>query len=73
MKHLEEMRALREKGDSELYEDLTGAQQDLFKFRTDLGLRSLANVKSVRQSRKRIARILTVARERELAAGEEQK
>lgn len=68
MKRLEEIKSLRDKTELELEDELSRAHADLFKFRSDLALRSLANVKSIRASRKRIARIMTLARERELAS-----
>jgi ribosomal protein L29 len=73
MRISEELRSLRDKTDYELVEELTHARQDLFKFRTDVAMRSLANVRSIRSTRKKVARILTLARERELAASEELK
>jgi large subunit ribosomal protein L29 len=73
MKQLEEIKSLREKTDDELEDELAGARIDLFKFRTDLAMRSLANVKSIRATRKRVAKILTLVRERELAAREVEK
>ena len=73
MKRSEELKSLREKMDHELVEEEGRARQDLFKFRTDLALRSLANVKSIRSARKRIARIHTIAGERRLAAERAQK
>ena len=73
MKRSEDIKDLRDKSDEDLADEIAKARQDMFKFRTDLAMRSLANVKSIRSSRKRIARILTLARERELAAKEVQK
>ena len=73
MKRSEEIKDLRDKTDGDLAGEVSNARQDMFKFRTDLAMRSLANVKSIRTSRKRVARILTLARERELAAKESQK
>lgn len=73
MKRSEDIKDLRDKPDEDLVAEIAKARQDIFKFRTDLAMRSLANVKSIRSSRKRIARILTLAREREIAAREVQK
>ncbi|MDQ2733158.1 MAG: 50S ribosomal protein L29 [Armatimonadota bacterium] len=69
MKLTEELKSLRERSDEELVEELARAHQDQFKFRTDMALHSLANVKSIKTARKRVARILTLQRERELAGG----
>lgn len=70
MKRSEEIKDLRDKTDQDLADEVAKSRQDMFKFRTDLAMRSLANVKAIRTSRKRVARILTLARERELAAKE---
>ena len=73
MKRTQELISLREKNNIELAEALAIAKADLFQFRTDVAMRALANVKSIGATRKRIARILTLAQERQMAAVEEQK
>ncbi|HET6387014.1 MAG TPA: 50S ribosomal protein L29 [Armatimonadota bacterium] len=70
MKHKEDMRSLRDMTDLELTSELANVRQGMFKFRSDLAMRSLADVKAIRTSRRRVARILTLAREREIASGQ---
>jgi ribosomal protein L29 len=73
VKRSEELKNLKDKSNLELATELARAHQDLFKFRTDLAMRSLANVKAIRSAHKRVARIHTIVRERELqGAGDNQ-
>ena len=57
----------RELSDSELLEALKQAKQDLWSARFALSTRQLNDTSSIPQTRRTIARILTVQRERALA------
>jgi len=60
---LTEIRAL---GDAELQKKLEEAHQELFNLRFKLATRQLVNHRELPKVRKRIARINTIIREREL-------
>ena len=61
---IDDLRALTE---SELEKELEDTHRELMNLRFRPATMQLANVKEIRKARKRIARILTVQRERELA------
>ena len=61
---IDDLRALTE---SELEKELEDTHRELMNLRFRAATMQLANVKEIRKTRKRIARILTVQRERELA------
>lgn len=63
---LDEIRAL---GDEELKKRLDGAHQELFNLRFRAATRQLANHREIPKVKKRIARMKTVIRERELSIG----
>jgi len=58
---------LREMSDEELAKELEEAHRELFTSRLQLSTRQLANTSLARQYRRKIARIKTIQRERELA------
>jgi len=60
---LTEIKAL---GDAELQKKLEEAHQELFNLRFKLATRQLVNHRELPKTRKRIARINTIIREREL-------
>jgi large subunit ribosomal protein L29 len=68
---------LRAKSDEDLAKELAEAHRQWFTVRLQLSIRQLTNVSEARKVRRRIARIKTIQRERELeaamAAAEEQK
>ncbi len=59
---------IREMSDTELEAALAQAKQDLWSARFALSTRQLKDYSSIPQSRRTIARILTVKRERESAS-----
>ena len=61
---IDDLRALTE---SELEKELEDTHRELMNLRFRSATMQLANVREIRKARKRIARILTVQRERELA------
>ena len=61
---IDDIRALT---DEELQEDLDATHRALMNLRFRVATLQLANVNEIRKARKRIARIHTVIRERELA------
>jgi len=63
-----EIDKVREKSDAELEEALRQAKQDLWSARFALSTRQLNDTSSIPQTRRAIARILTVQRERKTAA-----
>ena len=67
---------LRAKSDEDLAKELGEAYRQWFTVRLQLSIRQLTNVSEARKVRRRIARIKTIQRERELeaafAAAEEQ-
>ena len=58
---------IRAMTDEELQEDLDATHRALMNLRFRIATLQLANVNEIRKTRKRIARIHTVVRERELA------
>ncbi len=58
---------IRAMTDEELQEDLDATHRALMNLRFRIATLQLANVNEIRKARKRIARIHTVVRERELA------
>ena len=58
---------LRGMNDQELSDELNSVNRELMNLRFRTATMQLANVNEIRKARKRIARILTVQRERELA------
>jgi len=67
---------LRAKSDEDLVKELGEAYRQFFTVRLQLSTRQLTNVGEARKARRRVARIKTIQRERELvaafAAAEEQ-
>ncbi len=61
---IDDLRALTE---SEIEKELEDTHRELMNLRFRAATMQLVNVKEIRKARKRIARILTVQRERELA------
>ena len=59
----EEIRAL---SDEELTKQLEEAHQELFNLRFRLATRQLVNHRQIRQVKKKIARMMTITRQREL-------
>jgi large subunit ribosomal protein L29 len=59
---------LRAKSDEDLVKELGEAHRQLFTVRLQLSTRQLTNVSEARRARRRIARIKTIKRERELEA-----
>lgn len=59
---------LRAKSDEDLAKELGEAHRQLFTVRLQLSTRQLTNVSEARKARRRIARIKTIQRERELEA-----
>lgn len=59
---------IRQPDDAALNQARTDAQKSIYQFRKDRLSKPQENVKVVKNARKEIARILTVKRERELAA-----
>ena len=59
---------IRSLTDEELTDELEETHRELMNLRFRAATMQLANVKEIRKARKRIARIKTVLRERELAA-----
>jgi ribosomal protein L29 len=53
----------------ELQQDLRDARQELFQNRVRYATRALDNPEPIRKGRKKVARILTYIRQRELAEG----
>ena len=65
IRHADEFRAMN---DAELAEELNKHHHELFNLRFQLAARTQKNHQRMRQVRREIARVLTVARERELQA-----
>ena len=59
-----DIKQLRDLSDGELADKLTEAKQDLWQARFALSTRQLKDYSSISQTRRTIARILTVQRER---------
>jgi large subunit ribosomal protein L29 len=64
--------SVREFGDAELLDELNRAKQELFELRFKLATGSLENTSQLQNWKRRIARINTELREREIAAAEAQ-
>jgi large subunit ribosomal protein L29 len=62
---------LRDLGDAELVQKLQEAKEELFNLRFQLVTGQLDNYRRLGEVRRDIARVLTVQREREVAAAEE--
>lgn len=62
------VREIRDLGDAELLERVEALKEELFNLRFQLATGQLDNPMRIKQVRREIARILTVLRERELAA-----
>ncbi len=60
---------LRSLGDAELLKRLEEAHQELFNLRLRMATRQLANHRELPKVKKRIARIKTITRQRELGIG----
>ena len=67
-----EARELRELSDTELVERLDEAKEELFNLRFQIVTGQLDNYRRLKEVRQNIARVLTVQRERELAANRTQ-
>jgi large subunit ribosomal protein L29 len=65
IRHAQDFRVMT---DAELATELGNYHQELFNLRFQIATRKLKNHQRVRQVRREIARVLTVARERELQA-----
>jgi large subunit ribosomal protein L29 len=63
---IDKIRALKPK---ELSKQLEDAHQELFNLRFRLSTRQLANYSELRKTKRKIARIKTIMRERELGRG----
>ena len=61
---------IRELSDEELIKNMDDAKEELFNLRFQLATGQLDNALKIRDVRRRIARVQTVRRERELAAAE---
>ena len=66
MKRTEELGHLRGLNSADLWEELSGARRELFNLRMRLATHQLDQHHEVRRARKRIARIQTLIRERQL-------
>jgi large subunit ribosomal protein L29 len=67
MSKAQDREELRSRSLVELRQDLKEARQELFQNRVRYATRNLDNVEPLRKGRKKIARILTYIRQRELA------
>jgi large subunit ribosomal protein L29 len=63
-----QLQDLRAKSDEDLAKELSEALRQMFTVRLQLSTRQLTNVSEPRKVRRRIARIKTIRREKELAA-----
>jgi large subunit ribosomal protein L29 len=59
---------LRELADDELRQKLTGSKEELFNLRFQIVTGQLDNPRRIKEVKREIARILTVLRERDIAA-----
>ncbi len=59
---------LRNLNDAELHQEIAAQQASLYDLRRRNLMRQLDNTTAIRDARKQIARVLTILRERELAA-----
>ena len=69
MKRREERSELREKTTAELHEELRKSRADLFALRFQYASKQLTDTDGIRRARKRIARILTILRQRQRVEG----
>jgi large subunit ribosomal protein L29 len=67
MSRAEERAQLRDKSLVELHQELKAAREEFFTNRVRYATRNLDNVEPLRKGRKKVARILTYIRQRELA------
>lgn len=67
MSKTEDRQHLSALGEVELHQELRQARQELFQNRVRYATRALDNPEPLRKGRKKIARILTYIRQRELA------
>ena len=63
-----DVQELRDLGDQELFERLESDKEELFNLRFQLATGQIDNPMRIKQVRHEIARILTIAREREIEA-----
>ena len=63
---------LRDRSDEQLASDFESARQQLFNLRFQSATRQLADVSQVRKARRRVARLQTLMREREILAEADQ-
>jgi len=71
MKRTQKLREWRQSSRAELEARLQEARKNLYMFRQQLVTKQLENMKAIRETRKDIARLLTLLREEELKAGGE--
>ena len=64
------MKDLRRLSEAELADQLRGAREELFDAKFKFATRQLKNYRGMRATRQKIARLLTVSREREREAGD---
>lgn len=64
---------LRQMSDEDLKKEIAAKRAELFDYRRRNAMRQLENTAAIRTARKQIARVLTILREREIAAGGEAK
>jgi len=64
------MKDMRRLSDNEIADQLRGAREELFDAKFKLATRQLKNFRSLPQTRRKIARLLTVMRERTADEGE---
>jgi len=67
-KHRANLDALRDMNDHELADTLANERRKLYDLRSRNVTRQLDNIAAISQTKKQVARILTLQRERELAA-----
>lgn len=63
------VKELRQKTDKELNELLNQSRQKLGQFKFDLAAKKLKNIREINQSRKQVARILTILTQRQNEPG----
>ncbi|MER3426611.1 MAG: 50S ribosomal protein L29 [Pyrinomonas sp.] len=68
MKRREELDELREMSDEQLREEATRLKESLFRLRFKLSLGEIDAIKRIRQEKKRLARVLTMLKERQKRA-----
>lgn len=64
MKKSQILKELKEKDSAALNKELTGLTQKMAKLKLDAAMRKLKNVKSIAETRHRVARIWTILNER---------